>query len=250
MPTPAKTHWLDRLKALVKDAEAAESETEAEKEARLKKEKEEEEAAERKKTGDALSLILQKLTTLDEEVKELKKAKETDDEESEEDKDKKKTDDETAAAAESVGKPTISEEDVVVYTGDSAALIPARAEILAPGIKLPTFDSAKANTKDTAAHLCACQRRALAAAHKTDDGKAVLAPFVGAGTVDFDKMPPMAVNAIFTSAAESMRAKNNSGGGKGATIDIKPMGTMSVTDSIRKMQENADKMWAGAVHSK
>lgn len=250
MPTPAKTHWLDRLKALVNDAEAAESETEAEKEARLKKEKEEEEAAERKKTGDALSLILQKLTTLDEEVKELKKAKETDDEESEEDKDKKKTDDETAAAAESVVKPTISEEDVVIYTGDSAALIPARAEILAPGIKLPTFDSAKASTKDTAAHLCACQRRALAAAHKTDDGKAVLAPFVGAGTVDFDKMPPMAVNAIFTSAAEAMRAKNNSGGGKGATVDIKPMGKMSVTDSIRKMQEAADKMWAGAVHSK
>ena len=252
MPTtPAKKpSWLDNLKAIVKDAEASESETEAEKEARLKKEKEEEEAAERKKTGDALSLILQKLTTLDEEVKELKKAKETDDEESEEDKDKKKTDDETAAAAESVGKPTISEEDVVIYTGDSAALIPARAEILAPGIKLPTFDSAKASTKDTAAHLCACQRRALAAAHKTDDGKAVLAPFVGAGTVDFDKMPPMAVNAIFTSAAEAMRAKNNSGGGKGATVDIKPMGKMSVTDSIRKMQENADKMWAGAVHSK
>lgn len=251
MPTPAKKpSWLDNLKAIVKDAEASESETEAEKEARLKKEKEEEEAAERKKTGDALSLILQKLTTLDEEVKELKKAKETDDEESEEDKDKKKTDDETAAAAESVGKPTISEEDVVMYTGDSAALIPARAEILAPGIKLPTFDSAKASTKDTAAHLCACQRRALAAAHKTDDGKAVLAPFVGAGTVDFDKMPPMAVNAIFTSAAEAMRAKNNSGGGKGATIDIKPMGKMSVTDSIRKMQENAEKMWAGAVHSK
>lgn len=252
MPTtPAKKpSWLDGLKALVKDAEAAESETEAEKEARLKKEKEEEEAAERKKTGDALSLILQKLTTLDEEVKELKKAKETDDEESEEDKDKKKTDDETAAAAESVGKPTISEEDVVIYTGDSAALIPARAEILAPGIKLPTFDSAKASTKDTAAHLCACQRRALVAAHKTDDGKAVLAPFVGAGTVDFDKMPPMAVNAIFTSAAEAMRARNNAGGGKGTTVDLKPVVKMSVTDSIRKMQENADKMWAGAVHSK
>lgn len=252
MPTtPAKKpSWLDNLKAIVKDAEASESETEAEKEARLKKEKEEEEAAERKKTGDALSLILQKLTTLDEEVKELKKAKETDDEESEEDKDKKKTDDETAAAAESVVKPAISEEDVVIYTGDSAALIPARAEILAPGIKLPTFDSAKASTKDTAAHLCACQRRALAAAHKTDDGKAVLAPFVGAGTVDFDKMPPMAVNAIFTSAAEAMRARNNAGGGKGTTVDLKPVVKMSVTDSIRKMQENADKMWAGAVHSK
>lgn len=137
-----------------------------------------------------------------------------------------------------------------MYTGDSAALIPARAEILSPGIKLPTFDSAKASTKDTVAHLCACQRRALTAAHKTDDGKAVLAPFVGAGAVDFDKMPPMAVNAIFTSAAEAMRAKNNAGG-KGATVDRTiNMGKMSVTDSIRKMQENANKMWAGTVQSK
>lgn len=259
MPTtPAKKpSWLDNLKAIVKDAEASESETEAEKEARLKKEKEEEEAAERKKTGDALSLILQKLTTLDEEVKELKKAQSGDEETPEEkearekrEKEKKETDDAVAAAAEAQSNGVLSDQDVLIYTGDSAGLVPARAEILAPGIKLPTFDSAKASTKDTAAHLCACQRRALAAAHKTDDGKAVLTPLVGAGTVDFEKMPPMAVNAIFTSAAESMRAKNNSGGGKGATIDIKPMGKMSVTDSIRKMQENADKMWAGAVHSK
>ncbi|WP_250512689.1 DUF2213 domain-containing protein [Caballeronia sp. INDeC2] len=259
MPTTdKKPSWLDGLKAFIKDAEA-EGETEAEKEARLKKEKEDEEAAERKKTGDALSMILQKLTTLDADVQALKKGK-TGDEETAEEKEARekkekaekegKTDDETIAGAESQSNGVLSDQDVLIYTGDSAALIPARAEILAPGIKLATFDSAKASTKDTAAHLCACQRRALAAAHKTDDGKAVLTPLVGTATVDFDKMPPMAVNAIFTSAAEAMRAKNNAGGGKGATIDLKPMGKMSVTDSIRKMQENANKMWAGSVQSK
>lgn len=249
MPNLAKKQsWLDSLKALVKDAEA-ETETEAEKEARLKKEKEEADEKEKAKTGDALSLILKKLTTMDEEIQELKKAK-ADDEESEEEKEKKKTDDEVAAAAEAAKNGVLSEEDVLIYTGDSAALIPARAEILAPGLRLPTLDSAKASTKDAAAHLCGCQRRALAAAHKTDDGKAVLAPFIGAGTVDFEKMPPVAVNAIFTSAAEAMRARNNASGGKGTTVDLKPMGKMSVTDSIRKMQEAADKMWAGAVHSK
>lgn len=256
MPNPEKKpSWLDGLKAFIKDAEA-ETETEAEKEARLKKEKEEADAAERKKTGDALSLILQKLTTLDADVQALKgKGRDEETVEEKEAREKKekegKANDETIAAAESVPAAVLSDADVVLYTGDSAALIPARAEILSPGIKLPTFDSAKASTKDTAAHLCACQRRALAAAHKTDDGKAVLAPLVGAATVDFDKMPPMAVNAIFTSAAEAMRAKNNAGGGKGVTVDRTiSMGKMSVTDSIRKMQENADKMWAGAVHSK
>lgn len=255
MPTPEKKpSWLDGLKAFIKDAEA-ETETDAEKEARLKKEKEDAEEKEKAKTGDALSLILQKLTTLDADVQALKRGKAGDEEtaeekEAREKKEKKETDDEVAAAAEAQSNGVLSDQDVLIYTGDSAALIPARAEILAPGIKLPTFDSAKTSTKDTAAHLCACQRRALAAAHKTDDGKAVLAPLVGAATIDFDKMPPMAVNAIFTSAAEAMRAKNNASGGKGATVDLKPMGKMSVTDSIRKMQENADKMWAGAVHSK
>lgn len=256
MPTPEKKpSWLDGLKAFIKDAEA-ETETEAEKEARLKKEKEDAEEKEKAKTGDALSLILQKLTTLDADVQALKRGKAGDEEtaeekEAREKKEKKETDDEVAAAAEAQSNGVLSDQDVLIYTGDSAALIPARAEILAPGIKLPTFDSAKTSTKDTAAHLCACQRRALAAAHKTDDGKAVLAPLVGAATIDFDKMPPMAVNAIFTSAAEAMRAKNNASGGNGVTVDRTiNMGKMSVTDSIRKMQENADKMWAGAVHSK
>lgn len=258
MPTTPtkKPSWLDGLKAFIKDAEA-ENETEAEKEARLKKEKEDEEAAERKKTGDALSLILKKLTTMDEEIQELKKAQSGDEEtpeekEAREKKEKEgKANDQTAAGAESQSAGVLSEQDVIMYTGDAAALIPARAEILSPGIKLPTFDAAKASTKDTAAHLCACQRRALTAAHKTDDGKAVLASFVGTGAVDFDKMPPMAVNAIFTGAAEAMRAKNNAGGGKGTTVDFKPAGgRMSVTDSIRKMQENANKLWAGTVQSK
>lgn len=248
MPTPAKkTSWLDQLKALVKDAES--EETEAEKEARLKKEKEDADEKEKAKTGDAMALILSKLTTMDEDIQALKKAKETDDEESEEEKEKKKTDDEVAAAAEAQSNGVLSDQDVILYTGDSiASTILARAEILSPGLRLQTVD-AKSSTKDAAAHLCACQRRALAAAHKTDDGKAVLAPFVGVGTVDFDKMAPVAVNAIFTGAAEAMRAKNNAGG-KGTTIDFKAAGKMSVTDSIRAMQENANKMWAGTVQSK
>jgi len=256
MTTTKKPNWLDGLKAFIKDAES-ESETEAEKEARLKKEKEDAAEKESAKTGDAIALILKKLTTMDADIQAMKKEKETSDEETEEEKEARlkkekeaKTGDEVVAAANSVATPVLSEQDVILYTGDSiASTILARAEILSPGIRLHTVD-AKASTKDAAAHLCACQRRALAAAHKTDDGKAVLAPFVGVGTVDFDNMAPVAVNAIFTGAAEAMRAKNNAVG-KGATIDTKVLaGKMSVTDSIRTMQANADKLWAGTAHSK
>jgi hypothetical protein len=250
MPTPAKKpSWLDGLKAFIKDAEA-ENETAEEKEARLKKEKEDADEANKKKTDDALSLILKKLTTLDADVQALKAGKTGDDETAEEKEARLKkekeagTGDEVTAGAESQSNGVLSDEDVLIYTGDSAGMILARAEILSPGIKLPTFDAAKASTKDTASHLCACQRRALAAAHKTDDGKAVLMPLIGAATVDFNKLPPMAVNAIFTSAAEAMRAKNNGNGGKGATTDrTVNVGKMTVTDSIRKMQENANKLW-------
>lgn len=120
MPTtPAKKpSWLDSLKALVKDAEA-ESETEAEKEARLKKEKEDADEKEKAKTGDALSLILKKLTTMDEEIQELKKAQSGDEETPEEKaaREKKekeaKTGDETVAGAESQSAGVLSEQDVI-----------------------------------------------------------------------------------------------------------------------------------------
>ncbi|MFX6040239.1 hypothetical protein ABTE96_19930, partial [Acinetobacter baumannii] len=71
----------------------------------------------------------------------------------------------------------LDESDVDLYTGDAAASIPSRAEILAPGIKLPTLD-AKMNTKDRAAALCKCQRKALDLAYQTEAGKKAIAPFL------------------------------------------------------------------------
>ncbi|MGU9992781.1 DUF2213 domain-containing protein [Bordetella avium] len=95
------------------------------------------------------------------------------------------------------------------YTGDSLRKLAERAEILAPGFKLPTFDAAKGITADAA---CSCQRKALAAAYDTEAGRKAIEPFLGGKTADFAGMKPEQVVAIFAGAAEVRRMQNNAAG--------------------------------------
>ncbi|MDN7433699.1 DUF2213 domain-containing protein [Burkholderia multivorans] len=236
---PRRSAWLDRLmKAMrAKDAEGVEEALEEGQKA-MDEESEEErkksEAAEAGKTGDALSQILTRLKAMDEDIQELKKAVAEDDDEEDDE-----TDETTDTIIEAEPSRRVSEEDVDLYTGDSARLIAARAEILAPGVKLPTLDGLK--TKDRAAALCKCQRRALDQAYETDAGRAAIAPFLGRRAPDFDAMPAQVVDAIFTGAAELMRAKNNadSSSGKVSTRDFGKVKT------IADINEQNRKFWAG-----
>ena len=228
-----KRSFADRLRAafMAKDAESAE---ELAKEAEAMDDESEEERKEREakekegKTGDALTQILSKLKAMDADIQELKKAKETDDEDEEEERKKREAADEILNA-EPAAK--LDQADVDLYTGDAASSIPSRAEILAPGIKLPTLD-AKMNTKDRAAALCKCQRKALDLAYKTDAGRALIGNFLGGLTADFEKMPAALVNAAFMGASEMMKAKNNAAGAKPAVTTkdfrgITPVSTMN-----------------------
>lgn len=194
----------------LEEAKANDEESEEEREAREAKEKE-------GKTGDAtsqlLTKILKRMDAQDSAIAALgtRKARDSDkektDDEDEDDPDKKRTgDDGDLTDPNTAG--TLSQADVVLYTGDSAASIPSRAEILAPGIKLPTFD-AKITTKDRAASLCKCQRKALDVAYQTDVGKAAIAPFLGGLTADFEKLPAALINAAFMGASELIKAQNN-----------------------------------------
>lgn len=210
-----KRSFADRIRAafMAKDAEAAEElaneaeamdeESEAEREAREAKEKE-------AKTGDALGQILKTVKALDSRLAKI----EARDEESEEErkareakeKEGKTGDDGDLTNAETAGK--LNQAEVDLYTGDAAASIPSRAEILSPGIKLPTLDS-KMATADRAAALCKCQRKALDLAFQTDAGKTAIAPFLGGKTADFEKLPAALVHAAFMGASELMKAQNN-----------------------------------------
>lgn len=236
---PAKNRtWLDRVRTAFKaqDAEALEEaleegrtadddETEEEREKRERADKE-------GKTGDALGQILKRLTAMDADIQELKKAAAEDD-----DDDDTQTGDD-GDLTKPVTAPKTSEEGVEIFTGDAAAHIMARAEILSPGIKLPTLD-AKMSTKDRAAALCKCQRKALDNAYQTEAGKAAIDPFLGGRTADFDAMPMASVHATFTGAAELMKARNNSGAGA-SKVTTRDFGTRK---SVADINAENRKFW-------
>ena len=95
-------------------------------------------------------------------------------------------------------------------TGDSAAFrdefqeAMARAEILAPGVKLPTYD-AKADGKKTADSICVLRRRALRASLENDNADVVKTI---TGDADLTKMTCDAVKFAFAAASELVKQKN------------------------------------------
>lgn len=207
-----KRSFADRIRAawMSKDADEAEKlAKEAEDSESEEKDDDKEDKDDKAKTGDALKQVLDRLTAMDADIQELKKAAAEDDEadgDGDDDKDGDKTDD-AVLSAETAGK--LDQGSVKLYTGDAAKQILPNLEILAPGFKLPTFD-AKTTDAAKAATLCKCQRKALDMAFQTEAGKAAIEPFVGAGA-NFATLHPALVHAAFMGASQLMRAKNNDG---------------------------------------
>lgn len=82
----------------------------------------------------------------------------------------------------------------------------ARAEILAPGVKLPTFDS-KAEGKKTADSICILRRRALRAGLENSNADLVRAIV---GDADVSKMTCDAAKMAFHASSELVKQKNKS----------------------------------------
>ena len=234
MPVLKKKSWKDRMMAAFKTGDEKEvekiasevkdeDESEEEREAREKKERE-------SKTEDSLKKVLDKLSAMDEDIKELKKKVEDSDDDDDDDGETM----DTVIGAEEAGK--LSDAGVKLYTGDSAKNIPALAEILAPGTKLPTFD-AKTTDAQRALAMCKCQRKALDAAYQTDAGRAAIDPFLGSHKADFGKLPLPVLNAAFVGAANLMRARNNDGNHR-ASLTTRDFGrTTTVSDINAKNRE-------------
>ncbi|WP_257756667.1 DUF2213 domain-containing protein [Burkholderia glumae] len=95
-------------------------------------------------------------------------------------------------------------------TGDSKGLADefrqalSLAEILAPGVRLPTFD-AKAVRKKTSDSLCVLRRRALRAALDNENAETVKSVLGGA---DVNGMPCAVVAGYFNAAAALVKGKN------------------------------------------
>lgn len=137
------------------------------------------------------------------------------------DPDEEKDEDaETTEDAElELGETTADEEaiaeraDPAESTRDSASLATAfqdmiaRAEILAPGVKLPTFDG-KVTRKITRDRMCAFRRRALDKAFADEDTRQVLLPIAGRNP-DVKKLTCDAVTLLFNAGSELVKNANS-----------------------------------------
>lgn len=163
------------------------------------------------KTGDSAMLLkaINKLAkTVDRRIAKLEKRfADGDDDDDDETKDGDDETKDTMIEAEVAEKKSDAGEKS--WTGDSLKKVLSQAEILSPGIKLPTLD---AKTKDVGAKVKDCKCKALAAAYKTDDGKKAIDLFLGGATADFDKLPAAVLDAAFIGASTIMGQANNQRG--------------------------------------
>lgn len=148
---------------------------------------------------------------------------------------------EAAAAAEKAAK--VAEDAAKVAreasakTGDSAALqgvwqdVMARAEILLPGVSLPTFDAAAApqTTEDA---LCGFRRKVLVSAVTSGTGREHVNAMVPAGA-DISQMTCDAVGMTFQAASELAKVTNNGASGK-------RIGTVGLTTNVVKPKSPAE----------
>lgn len=83
----------------------------------------------------------------------------------------------------------------------------AMAEILVPGIMVPTFD-ARADRRKTFDSICSLRRSALGLAYATSDGKAIIDQVFGK-PLDLAKMACRDVRTLFRATAGVKKASNN-----------------------------------------
>ena len=115
----------------------------------------------------------------------------------------------------------------------------ARAEVLAPGIKMPVFDG-RAKRKATFDAMCDLRRRALTRALGDDTRKTHVLAVIGPST-DISKMTCDAAAMAFRAASELARAANN----KPGVADLNPLAGQRMTPA--KLQElNVARRKAGA----
>ena len=238
-----KLSFADRIRNLVKTGDADEAEKIAkaveDEELDIPTEDDEPDEEGEGKTNDAISLqILKKLNTMDARLVKLEKKKTKDSE-----KDETEDDDEGEDGKETkddILEPEkaekLSEEGVQTYTGDSLQEVRSRAEILVPGISLPTMD---AKTADIGKVALGVKRSALKQAYQDPKVKQTIDLFTS-GKSDFDAMPQATIDAAFTGAAELIKSQNNAKGFRSG-VSTKDFGRQSLT--IDQINERNRAYW-------
>lgn len=133
----------------------------------------------------------------------------TGDAESEEELEKAMKDEFPEEVAEKAAKAKDS-----AYFADTFQDTVAMAEILVPGIRIPTYDRA-AKPGQTFKKICGLRKQALDIAFVQPATRALLQDLLGAGkTLDTSSMTCDAAKVLFRSAATAQRSANNAGAGK------------------------------------
>lgn len=173
------------------------------------KTKDDDEGDEKTKTGDAAfqKEMRQFMKTMDTRMRSLEQGKTKDNDEPEKTKDdeegKKTSDDDDPEKTKDDGELV---DGVREYTGDSLKDVASRAEILSPGFRTPTFDSA-----NNAKSVLNTKRQVLKAAIQTTDGQRVI-PLFTQGQTNFDTMASHTIDAAFIGASELIKSQNNAKG--------------------------------------
>lgn len=164
-----------------------------------------EEEKEEKKTDDKRRSMRDEDEEEKKEEKKDTEDKATTDEDEEDDEDEKEK-------SESKDSKTTTDKAMV---GDSTSMegswqeLISRAEFLAPGIKMPTFDR-KAPAKTTFDAMCSFRRKVLTEAMKEDDTKAAVEQMSG-GKPNLLQMTCDSVALLFNGASELVRQNNKRG---------------------------------------
>jgi hypothetical protein len=117
------------------------------------------------------------------------------------------------------------------YLGDSFRDTVAQAEILVPGIRIPTFDAAQ-SVSITFKKICGFRRQALDLAYAQPGTRAIVDDVLGGQPLDTKHMTCDAIRTLFRSASAMKRSENNQNNtaGKAVLDGGRKAGPMSIAD--------------------
>jgi hypothetical protein len=126
------------------------------------------------------------------------------------------------------------------YMEDSFRETVVAAEILVPGIRVPTFDRAS-DPKKTLDTVCKLRRTALDLVYNTADGRAIIEDLTGGKPLDMTGMKCNAVRSLFRGAVAAKKIANNAtrdtGGGLHATDNVAKGGKIRSLSDLNKIND-------------
>ena len=125
--------------------------------------------------------------------------------------------------------------------GQRLQVMVSLAEVMVPGIALPSYEDAPIKTADA---MCSCQRRALESAYATKPGKTAIDASLRGAKPTFDSMSRDAVAMLFGATAAILGQGNNAGGLRLLVGDADPNRPDFSHRTPAGLQKIHDNFWA------